>query len=310
MKCLVTGGAGFIGSNLSESLLADGHRVVAVDCFTDYYARRTKLSNLAGARKHPNFQFYEKDLAKAPLAPILRDVDTVFHLAAQPGVRASWGESFSYYVRDNIVATQKLLEAMKNAKGVKKVVYSSSSSIYGDSETLPTPEDTIPRPVSPYGATKLAGEQLCHVYLRNYSVPSVILRYFTVYGPRQRPDMAFSIFISKISRGKEIEVFGDGEQRRDFTFVGDTVAATKLAATARAGSVYNVGGGRTSSINDVLSTIESIIGKKALVKRRDMALGDVRNTSADISRIRLDLGFAPSTTLREGLERQISAQIK
>src|SRR6266550_652055 len=229
MKCLVTGAAGFIGSHLSEALVEQGDSVLGIDCFTNYYPKRIKVQNLRRLRGMKNFRFVEADLSSARLSPILRGVETVFHLAAQPGVRASWGKSFSYYVRDNIVATQRLLEAVKGSP-VEKFVYASSSSIYGDSERLPTPEDSMPRPVSPYGATKLAGESLCNVYFRNHSVPVVSLRYFTVYGPRQRPDMAFSVFISRIARGLELVVYGDGEQRRDFTFVADTAAATILAS--------------------------------------------------------------------------------
>ena len=255
------------------------------------------------------FKLVEADLSTANLSPLLRDVEYVFHLAAQPGVRASWGTSFSHYVNDNVVATQRLLEAAKQKPAIRKFVYSSSSSIYGDAESFPTPERAAPKPVSPYGATKLAGENLCHVYFRNYSVPVVALRYFTVYGPRQRPDMAFSIFISKIARGEEIAVYGDGEQMRDFTFVGDTVAATVLASKAKPGSVYNVGAGKTTSLNKVISTIESILGKKAKTKHSRNALGDVRDTSADISRIKSDLGYKPVTALTDGLRKQVAAQV-
>lgn len=309
MKCLVTGAAGFIGSHLSETLLHQGHSVVGVDCFTDYYPRKVKVANLSALRKVKKFRLVEADLSTANLSPLLRDVDQVYHLAAQPGVRASWGASFSHYVKDNIVATQRLLEATKRKPAMRRLVYASSSSIYGDAETFPTPEAAAPKPVSPYGATKLAGENLCHIYFRNYSLPVVALRYFTVYGPRQRPDMAFNIFISKISRGEEITIFGDGEQKRDFTFVGDTVAATILASKATPGSVYNVGAGSSTPLNDVVSTIESIVGKKAKIRRASSALGDVKDTSADITRIRRDLGYEPSTMLADGLKRQVAAQI-
>ncbi len=308
MKCLVTGCAGFIGSHLSEALVNEGHSVLGVDCFTDYYPRKLKISNLSALGKMKKFKLVEADLSTAELSHLLRDVGCVFHLAAQPGVRASWGASFSHYVKDNIVATQRLLEAAKDAR-LKKFVYASSSSIYGDSERLPTPEDATPRPVSPYGATKLAGEHLCHVYFRNYAVPVVTLRYFTVYGPRQRPDMAFNRFISNIAAGRAIEVFGDGEQRRDFTFVSDTVSGTILALNAKPGTTYNVGAGRTTRLNAVIATMESIIGKKARVKRLETALGDVRNTSADITRIRQDLGYSPRISLAGGLRRQIDAQL-
>jgi nucleoside-diphosphate-sugar epimerase len=308
MKCMVTGAAGFIGSHLSEALVQRGDSVVGIDCFTDYYPKRVKVANLRRLRKEPSFRFVEADLSSANLSPHLRGVEYVFHLAAQPGVRASWGKSFSYYVKDNVVATQRLLEAVKQ-HAVTKFVYASSSSIYGDSERMPTPEDTLPKPVSPYGVTKMSGENLCNVYYKNYSVPVVSLRYFTVYGPRQRPDMAFNIFISRISRGEQIELYGDGEQRRDFTFVGDTVAANLLASKANPGEAYNVGSGRTHGLNEVISAIESIVGKKAKVRRSGKALGDVRNTAADITKITRDLGYRPSTTLLDGLKGQVDAQV-
>lgn len=308
MRCLVTGAAGFIGSHLSESLVAQGHSVLGVDCFTDYYPRKVKLSNLFALRRMKGFKLAEVDLSSARLSPLLGDVECVFHLAAQPGVRPSWGTSFSHYVKDNIVATQRLLEAAKQRPAIKKFVYASSSSIYGDAETLPTPETATPKPVSPYGATKLAGENLCHVYFRNYSLPVVALRYFTVYGPRQRPDMAFSTFISRIARGQEITVYGEGNQRRDFTFVRDTVAATTLALKAEPGSVYNVGTGNSTPLNEVISTIESIVDKKAKINHAVSALGDVKDTSADITRTIADVGYKPATTLTEGLKLQVAAK--
>jgi nucleoside-diphosphate-sugar epimerase len=308
LKCLVTGAAGFIGSRLSEALVQRGDSVVGVDCFTDYYPKRVKVANLSELRKTKKFRLVEADLSSCRISPLLKEVECVFHLAAQPGVRASWGTSFSHYVKDNIVATQRLLEALKSTQ-VRRLVYSSSSSVYGDSERLPTPEETTPRPVSPYGATKLAAEHLCHVYFRNYGIPAVRLRYFTVYGPRQRPDMAFTKFISRISAGKEIEVYGDGEQRRDFTFVDDIVAGSILSLEAKPGAIYNIGAGKTTSLNDVISAIESLLGKKALVRRRKSALGDVRKTSADISAISADLGYRTTTSLTDGLRQQVSAQI-
>lgn len=306
---MVTGAAGFIGSHLSEALVRQGDSVVGVDCFTDYYPKKVKLANLSALRKMKKFELVEVDLSTARLPPLVSDAECVFHLAAQPGVRASWGTSFSHYVKDNIVATQRLLEAAKQKPGVKKFVYASSSSIYGDAEALPTPETAPPKPVSPYGATKLAGENLCHVYFRNYSLPVVALRYFTVYGPRQRPDMAFSTFISRMARGQEITVYGGGNQRRDFTFVGDIVAATTLASKAKPGSVYNVGAGEPTPLSEVISTIESIMGKKARIKHSSSALGDVRDTSADITSIKADLGYRPATRLNDGLRMQVEAQL-
>ncbi|MDA4122240.1 MAG: NAD-dependent epimerase/dehydratase family protein [Thaumarchaeota archaeon] len=307
MKCVVTGAAGFIGSHLSEALVRQGHSVLGVDCFTDYYPRKTKLANLSLLRNENRFKLVELDLSSAKLAPLLKNADCVFHLAAQPGVRASWGVSFSHYVKDNIVATQRLLEALKGTN--TRLVYASSSSIYGDSERSPTPEETTPRPVSPYGTTKLTAEQLCYVYFRNYGSQVVALRYFTVYGPRQRPDMAFTKFISAISAGREIKVFGDGRQMRDFTYVKDIVSGNMLAMDAEPGTVYNVGAGNTIPLNEVIAKLESIIGKKARVKRLETALGDVRNTSADITRISKDLGYRPKTGIDEGLRQQVKAQL-
>lgn len=293
---------------MSEALVKEGHSVLGVDCFTDYYSKVVKQRNLSTLNRAKEFKFVEADLASSNLPHLLSGIDVVFHLAAQPGVRASWGKTFSHYVRDNIVATQRLLEATK-AEPITRFVYASSSSIYGDSEMMPTPENAVPMPVSPYGATKLAGEHLCRVYLRNYGLPFVALRYFTVYGPRQRPDMAFSKFISRISTGKKIEVFGDGRQRRDFTFVKDIVAGSILALRAKPGTTYNVGSGKTTSLNDVISAIASITGRNAKVTRREVALGDVRNTSADISAIAKDLGYWPRTNLTEGLKLQVEAQL-
>jgi len=309
MRCIVTGAAGFIGSHLSEALVNAWHTVLGIDCFTDYYPKRLKLANLATLAQRKGFRLVEADLASANLPPLLRNVEVVFHLAAQPGVRASWGESFSHYVKDNILATQRLLEAVKR-KPVRKFVYASSSSVYGDSESLPTSEDTVPRPISPYGLTKLSAENLCQVYFGSYSLPAVILRYFTVYGPRQRPDMAFNILIEKISRGDEITIYGDGEQRRDFTFVADVVTGTILASGASPGGLYNVGGGRSVALNDVIATIESILGRKAKVRHTGRVAGDVRGTSADIRRIKRDLGYAPKTSLLGGLKKQVSFQLK
>lgn len=304
MRSLVTGVAGFIGSHLAETLLERGHEVIGADSFRDYYSKKTKLSNISRLRKEANFEFFRIDLASSDLSQIVAGTDYVFHLAAQPGVRGSWGTAFSIYVRDNVLATQRLLEAVKR-KGAKKLVYASSSSIYGDAERLPTREDAVPRPISPYGVTKLAAEHLCLAYLRNHGVPSVILRYFTVYGPRQRPDMAFSTFISKILSGREVSMYGDGRQRRDFTYVHDTVSATISALNAAPGSVYNVGNGRPYSLNGVVALLERLLDRKARIRRSPPQAGDVKSTCADITRITRDLKFLPSTSLTIGLRRQI-----
>ena len=278
--------------------------MVGIDCFTDYYERARKEQNLRKSRSHEKFELLELDLVDGDLRPALEGAKVVFHLAAQPGVRPSWGRQFEKYVRDNILATQKLLEALKESN-VQRVVYASSSSVYGDAEAFPTKEDALPKPVSPYGMTKLAAEHLALLYMRNFGIPVTSVRYFTVYGPRQRPDMAFSRFIKAIVEGRAIEVFGDGEQTREFTCVTDAVDGTLRAATADvAGMVINLGGGTSVTVNGVLSTLEEISGKT--VRRREMpaALGDPRHTGASIELARERLGWTPRVPLREGLQRE------
>ena len=227
----MTGAAGFIGSHLCERLLADGHEVVGIDSFSDYYERERKEQNLSAARAQPNFTLEVVDLVDADLARILDGATVVFHLAGQPGVRPSWGGHFDRYVHDNIVATQRLLESLRESQ-LQKLVFASSSSVYGDAEMFPTKESALPRPVSPYGMTKLAAEHLTFVYMRNFGIPATSLRYFTVYGPRQRPDMAFCRFMEALVDNEEIEIFGDGEQTREFTYVSDAVDGTVKAASA------------------------------------------------------------------------------
>lgn len=307
MKCLVTGAAGFIGSRLSETLCEEGYDVVGADDFSNYYSKKLKLRNLSRLQKDNRFEFVEADLASDNLSKLVHSVDYVFHLAAQPGVRASWGTSFSRYVRDNILATQRLLETVKQVK-IKKLVYASSSSIYGDADRLPIPEETIPKPISPYGVTKLAAEHLCFSYLRNHGVPCVVLRYFTVYGPRQRPDMAFSSFIARMKSDKEILVYGDGNQKRDYTFVDDNINATISALHASPGSVYNVGTGRPASLSEVIATLERLLGKRASVRHSSVAPGDVKDTCADITKIKKEIGFSAKIPLDIGLGKQIEAQ--
>ena len=282
MKALVTGCAGFIGSHLTERLLREGYEVIGIDCFTDYYPREIKEANLSNVLKSKKFKLIEEDILEMNKFP---EVDYVFHEAAQAGVRASWGKSFETYMRNNVQATQKLLEFYKDLD-IKKFVYASSSSVYGDAE-LPMREDSLLKPVSPYGVTKLAGENLCYLYWKNYNVPTVSLRYFTVYGPRQRPDMAIHKFVKAIFNGDEITVFGDGTQTRDFTFVDDVVEATILAAESNSvGEVFNIGGGSRVSVNDLIEMMEDIIGKKAKVKYIEKQKGDVRDTLADVSKRR------------------------
>ena len=304
MRCLVTGAAGFIGSHLAARLAELGHEIVGVDCFLDYYPRVVKERNLRSLRARSNVRLLEEDLSSAELAPLLAGVDWVFHLAAQAGVRASWGRDFAIYAIHNVLATQRLLEAARDAK-VRRFVYASSSSVYGDTTDLPMREQSLPRPISPYGVSKLAAEHLCWLYWRSYGLPTVSLRYFTVYGPRQRPDMAFHRFLKGALRGEEITLYDDGEQTRDFTFVSDVVAANLAAAErAEGGEVFNIGGGSEVSINHVLATIERLSGRTLRVRREERQKGDVRHTAADCTRARDVLGFRPAVALTEGLRRE------
>jgi UDP-glucuronate 4-epimerase len=306
MRALVTGCAGFIGSHLTESLLDDGVHVLGIDCFNDNYGRTQKLRNLRHVSDWDNFEFAPIDLARGDLADLVAECDVIYHLAAEPGVRASWAQRFEAYVRNNVLATQHLLEAASEHE-LQRFVYASSSSIYGQAERLPTPEDVLPQPFSPYGVTKLGGEHLCLAYHANYGVPAVLLRYFSVYGPKQRPDMAFSVFCRAALKGQRIQVFGDGRQTRDFTFVGDVVRATRTAATAPDldGRVYNIGGGTRVSLAQAISVLEHLLGKPIGVDHLAGLPGDVRDTGADIERARADLRYNPITDLREGLSAQV-----
>jgi nucleoside-diphosphate-sugar epimerase len=301
MKALVTGAAGFIGSQLSAALADRGVDVVGVDCFTDYYAREIKEDNLAAAKTRKHFRFVEAALQTADLATLLDGVTHVFHLAAQAGVRKSWGLDFAVYTSHNVDATQRLLEAVKD-RPLTRFVYASSSSVYGDLVAIPMLEESVLQPVSPYGVTKLAAEHLCHLYYANYGVPTVSLRYFTVYGPRQRPDMAFNRFIRAAYTNSPITLYGDGEQTRDFTFVADAVAATAAAGDhGRPGAVYNIGGGSRVTVNEVLDLVGRLTHRPLDVRREPPQKGDMRDTFADTTRARADLGFAPSHTLESGL---------
>jgi len=302
VKALITGVAGFIGSTLAERLLDSGVDVVGIDCFTDYYPRAMKERNLSGPLARRGFRFVESRIQDADLAALLADRTHVFHLAAQAGVRKSWGRDFAIYTTNNIEATQMLLEAVTSAPAIERLVYASSSSVYGDHTPMPFREDALPQPVSPYGVSKLAAEQLCYLYFANFRVPAVSLRYFTVYGPRQRPDMGFHKFLRATLRGEPISVYGDGEQTRDFTYVHDAVSAT-IAAAERGvpGRVYNIGGGSRVSVNQVLDLIGRIAGRTPLVTVDAAQKGDMRHTYADTSLARADLGFAPSVGLEQGL---------
>lgn len=308
MKALVTGSAGFVGSRLAGRLLADGHDVVGVDALTDYYDPRLKRVNLRGI-EHPRFRFVEGDLNTLDLAGLLDGVEVVFHQAGQPGVRSSWGTDFDRYITANIGATQKLLEAAVHADSLRRVVYASSSSVYGDAERYPTEETDRPQPVSPYGVTKLAAEHLCSLYARNYGLPTASLRYFTVYGPGQRPDMAFTRFCRAVHEGREIEVYGTGEQVRDFTYVDDVVAANLGVAQADAdavppGTVLNVAGGASTTVNEVLDLLGTISGQQVRVTRSDVVLGDVARTGGSTHAIRKAIGWRPRVELAEGLAEQ------
>jgi len=301
MRALVTGAAGFIGSHLSEHLLERGHEVTGLDAFTDYYAREVKEANLASLRKRAAFDFVETSIRNADLPDLLDGVTHVFHLAAQAGVRASWGDDFAIYTELNIDATQILLEACASRQ-LQRFVYASSSSVYGDRVELPMAEDARPQPVSPYGVTKLAAEHLCLLYQATSGVPAVALRYFTVYGPRQRPDMAFNRFLRAVAAGEPVHLYGDGEQTRDFTFVEDAVAATVAAGVrGRPGGVYNIGGGSRVSMNETLEVIADVTGRKPEIHRQAAQKGDMRDTFADTSRARTDLGFVPTVTLKDGI---------
>ncbi len=308
---MVTGAAGFIGSHLVERLLHQGLRVLAIDCFTNYYPRRNKEENISAFISSPDVTFVEGDLRQLDLETLLADnnIQYVFHEAGQAGVRPSWGRHFQEYVNCNILATQALLEASRNHH-LERFIFASSSSVYGDAEKLPTSEDQLPRPVSPYGVSKLAAEHLCLLYARQYGLPVTALRYFSVYGPRQRPDMAFRIFIRALLRGEPIQLLGDGEQTRDFTFVQDIIDANILAMQTfhSAGQVYNIGGGSRVTLNKTVELLAEIMNVEARVERKPRAPGDHRHGAADISRARQELNYEPCVGLKEGLRRQVEWQ--
>lgn len=305
---LVTGAAGFIGSHLTEACLGRGWSVIAVDAFTDYYDPWIKRAQTDAFRQHAACRFLEGDLLEMDLAGLVGEVDVVFHLAAQAGVRASWGTGFDAYTRNNVTLTQRLLEAAR-AASLHRFVLASSSSVYGDAETLPTHEDVILRPVSPYGVSKLACESLAYLYWRSYGVPTVSLRYFTVFGPRQRPDMAFHRLLRAALEDEEFTVFGDGSQTRDFTYVADAVEATMSAgANGRSGCAYNIGGGSRRSMRHVFQLIEELAGRPLHLRFSDAQRGDATDTGAEIGRARRELGFAPAPGFREGLESQFDWQ--
>lgn len=306
MRCLVTGVAGFIGSHLAEALLARGHQVTGVDCFTDFYDPALKRRNIQGTLTHPAFRLVEADLLALDLPATLEGSDVVFHLAAQAGVRASWGQSFSIYTQHNILATQRLLEAVKG-RPLRKFVFASSSAVYGAVERMPMGEGDPTHPISPYGVSKLAAEHLCALYWTNYRVPTLSLRYFTVFGARQRPDMAFHRLIRAVLEEKGFPLYGDGSQTRDFTHVSDVVAATIQALDCPvSGETVNIAGGARISMREAIAMVEQLTGKPARIEEHPVAQGDMAHTYADISRAQALLGYRPRTTLREGLLDEIA----
>jgi nucleoside-diphosphate-sugar epimerase len=303
-KVIVTGVAGFIGSNLTKRLLEEGYHVVGIDSFEDYYPRWIKEKNLIELKKYHGFKLIENNIVELDLKHIIKDADYIFHLAAQAGVRGSFGQFFSIYVKNNILATQVLLEASKNSN-IKRFIFASSSSVYGNTPVLPAKEDNLLVPYSPYGVTKMASEHLVKVYNDNFGVPSVSLRYFTVYGPGQRPDMAFHKFIKAIMENKAITIYGDGNQTRDFTYVSDIVEANILAMNAPPGSVFNIGGGSRIGLLDVINIIGNIMNIKPKIDFQSSQKGDVKDTWADLRLAKEKLGYTPKVKLEQGLINEV-----
>jgi len=310
MRALVTGAAGFIGSSIVDQLLKDGHEVVGIDCYTPYYERTIKEKNLIKAKDFSNFSFYEINLAADQFDAQLEGVTDVFHQAGQPGVRASWGSEFARYLECNVWATQQLLEAARRTKSLKSFVAASSSSIYGSARSYPTSEKELPTPISPYGVTKLASEHLCSLYRSEFGVPAVSLRYFTVYGPRQRPDMAIHKIIYDALSGGKFRINGDGEQSRDFTYIDDVVNANMMVSASvrknlQTSFVYNVGGNNPVSLNQIVQKIETLTGCKLNTEYAQTENGDPANTGADINLIRQEINWEPRVSLNDGLLSQV-----
>lgn len=305
MRCLVTGAAGFIGSHLCEQLLDMGHEVAGLDAFIPYYPREIKENNLASLKLRKNFSFQELDLREDDLASVIENVSVVFHLAAMAGLVLSW-KNFNLYSSCNLLATQRLLDSLRKSESLKKFIYVSTSSVYGKfssgNELMPT------KPSSPYGVTKLASENLCHAFREEFGLPLSVLRYFSVYGPRQRPDMGYNIFINSMLKGETITVFGDGQQSRGNTYVSDCVDATIAAIQSPDGETYNIGGGEIASVWEIINRLEKITGCKARIKQEQARAGDQRSTGADIAKAVKDFGWNPKVSLDEGLTRQVAWQ--
>ena len=302
---LITGVAGFIGSSLAEKLLKDNFKVIGIDSFTNYYSPHIKEKNIENCLKHSNFSFIHQDLDTLDLSTIFENTEYVFHLSAQPGARASWGKEFTTYVKNNISVTQKILESLKNNTTLKKFIFASSSSVYGNQSSKMNEETSLTRPVSPYGVTKLAAENLANLYFKNYGVPTISLRYFTVYGPKQRPDMAFTRFFYSIIKEQKLTIFGNGEQTRDFTYVDDVVKATVNAATSNSvGEILNIGGGSVFSIVQIIEFMKEITGKELEIDFKKEQKGDVKHTSADISKSEKLIDYKPSIDIKYGLTQQ------
>jgi nucleoside-diphosphate-sugar epimerase len=305
MECIVTGAAGFIGSHVCERLLAEGHRVVGLDCFTSYYPREIKQNNLSTLLAHKDFSFHSIDLSRDELNKYLIGAEWVFHLAAMPGLVKSWTD-FASYDRNNILATQRLLEALRPVRTLNRFIFASTSSVYGK---YASGDESLPiRPTSPYGITKFTAEELVRVYGNQFEIPGVILRYFSVFGPRQRPEMGYHQFIDAILRNQPIHLTGNGSQIRGNTYISDCVAATIQAANAIPGEVFNVGGGESLSIREVIHLMEKLTGRRAIIKQEPERAGDQQHTGADITKIRHHLNWSPRVSIQEGLERQIHWQ--
>jgi len=306
MHCLVTGCAGFIGSHLTEALLASDHSVRGIDSISDYYPQTIKEANLMALTRHQGFEFHRQDILSCDIKALLENIEVIFHLAAQPGVRASWGKSFGIYVDANIRATQILLEAAINKKPSPRFVYASSSSVYGDTDRIPMRESDPTRPRSPYGVTKLAAENLCGLYTANFGLHTVSLRYFTVFGPRQRPDMAIHRFLLSTLNGSQVPLYGDGSQMRDFTYVADIVDGTIRAATGGSpGGIYNLGGGNKLSVNELIRAISLIGGRRPEIVEKKLQVGDVRVTLAHTNAAFNDLGWTPKHSMEDGLKAEL-----